>query len=178
MLKKSSIVAPTCSSSGHGTFASLNLSTPSSWTRYSLNYTAVTKMPILIFGFQTEPARIYYLDDVSVVDVNAPTIELLDNPSFENSTTSLTGWTLWCFTSCGSSPNRVANVTSGSNCYLSTGNCFEDNCPTSGINFLAQSFSATIGHIYTISYRLIADGGGGGGTSFPNAYNHFYVDIQ
>ena len=41
-----------------------------------------------------------YLDDVSVVDVTAPGIELLQNPSFESSIVSPTGWVGWCQSSC------------------------------------------------------------------------------
>jgi hypothetical protein len=126
--------------------------------------------PTLIFGFTTEPARTYYLDDVSVVDINASNIQLLKNSSFENSTTVLNGWTLWCTTSC--TPNGYVILVSGNDCYLSNGTCFGVNCPgLSAITFLGQSFSAMIGHIYTISYWLMASGGGG------NPQNHFYVDV-
>jgi hypothetical protein len=163
-----SIAVPVCSSSGHGTLAHLSGSTPSSWTQYTYSYTVATMTPILMFGFQTEPIRIYYLDDVSVVDVSTPTIELLDNPSFENSSTTLTGWTLWCAASCGTS--STGQVTSGSDCYSSSGNCFEGRCYSSGIIFLGQSFPATIGHTYTISYRLIGVWG-------LIAADEFYVDV-
>jgi hypothetical protein len=161
-----------CSSSGHGTLSSLNLSIPVSWTQYSYNYTASSTTLTLIFGFTTEPARTYYLDDISVVDVNASNIQLLKNPSFENSTTNLTGWTLWCSTSCSGTGGKLYTT---NNCHLSIGTCFGANCPgTSAIIFLGQSFSTIIGHIYTISYWLIASGGGGG----ANNQNHFYVDVN
>jgi hypothetical protein len=114
----------------------------------------------------------YYDLRWSVVDVNALNIQLLKNPSFENSTKSLTGWTLWCSTSCGGSGEELYTT---SQCHLSTGTCFGANCPGStAIIFLSQSFSTVIGHIYTISYWLIASGGGGR----TNNQNNFYVDVN
>jgi hypothetical protein len=152
---------------------SLNQTTPTSWTQYSYNYTASSTILTLIFGFMTEPARFYYLDDVSAVDVNAPSIQLLNNPSFENSTTVLNGWMLWCSTSCNLGSGTI--LYSGSNCHLSTGTYVELNCGAPNvISFLGQSFSAVIGHTYTISYWLLAEGGGVGAA---NLNNHFYADV-
>lgn len=121
-----------------------------------------------MFGFQNENNRKYILDTLSVVDNSAPAVELLMNPSFENSTTA-TGWTQWCSSTCGST---FGVVVSGANCYLSTGNCFSDNCYASlGIDFLGQSFPTTVGHTYKISFRLILDGSG------TTSANRFYADI-
>jgi hypothetical protein len=94
-----------------------------------------------------------YLDDVSVVDTSAPSIQLLDNPSFENSTSTPTGWVTWCTSSCSYGAGQVTNTS----CY--NGNCYMDHCHTN-YNYLAQSFSATIGDIYTISFRVYQTGGG------------------
>jgi hypothetical protein len=167
-----------CSASGRGTLASVNLSTPASWTQYSYNYTAVSTTPILIFGIQTEPARTYYMDNVSVVDVSTPSIQLIANGAFENSTTLLTSWTLWCSSSCGPGPDAGGGVSSAASCNLASGQCFGGSCSNLGILFLSQSFPAVLNHIYTISYWLLAQGGGGGGVNIPNAYNHFYVDVN
>jgi hypothetical protein len=63
-------------------------------------------------------------------------------------------------------------ITSSGNCY--SGFCYVDNCYTSsnnGIDFIGQTFSATIGVIYTISFRLILIGSG------SNTNNAFYADI-
>lgn len=118
-----------------------------------------------MFGFVGEPARYFYLDDVSVVDSSVPSIQLLGNPSFEASST-LVNWTVWCLSSCStSSGTRV----SGSNCYSSSGNCFEANC-VFGIGFLGQSFGTIIGHSYQISFKLIAKLG-------LLSVNKFYVDV-
>lgn len=121
----------------------------------------------IIFGFQNENNRQYYLDNVSIVDNNSPSIELLQNSNFENSTTVATDWAQWCTNTCSGHPGVI---TSGSNCY--SGNCFDDNCyASSGIDFIGQSISATMNHTYTISFMLKL---GGSGTTTANA---FYADI-
>ncbi len=103
-----------------------------------------------MFGFETEGAHTYYLDAVSVVDVNAPTVELLTDPSFENSTVNGSNWIQSCETLCD------GQIISGSQCFQSSGNCFMMTCPddNSSISFLSQSFMATIGNTYTISFML------------------------
>jgi hypothetical protein len=85
------VATPACSSSGYGTLAQFN-GMPLSWTMYEYNYTANTTAPTLMFSFRGDAAggRVWFLDDVSVVAVTAPGIELLRNPSFDNSTTTLT----------------------------------------------------------------------------------------
>jgi hypothetical protein len=53
-----------------------------------------------MFGFTTDPGgganRYWFLDDVSVVDIATSAIQLLENPSFDNSTSALTDWTQYC----------------------------------------------------------------------------------
>jgi hypothetical protein len=111
---------------------------------------------------------------VSVTRTSAPSIELLQNPSFENSTTMLNGWVVWCNWTC--SAGGGAQAMWGTNCYLSTGNCFLADCPNTGngaIVFLGQPFSAIIGATYIISFRLrMAYGNGGLGlTQFTASIN-------
>jgi hypothetical protein len=92
------------------------------------------------------------LDDVSVVDVIAPTVQLLDNPSFDNSTANLTSsWGAWCATAsiCGSGTPGQLLANSGT-CH--SNNCYVDHCHQPNFDYLLQDFSATIGHIYTISF--------------------------
>jgi hypothetical protein len=106
-------------------------------------------MPTLIFGFSTGMSDYIYLDDVSVVDNNASSTQLLTNPSFENSTTLLNGWSTWCGngTMCGT--GFPGQVLANSSCH--TGNCYYDHCHTN-YDYLAQSFPATVGDVYTISF--------------------------
>jgi hypothetical protein len=163
-----------CSSSGLGSIVSRTSDPITAWTFYSYNYTATTTSPTLQFGIMTEGARFYYLDDVSVVDISAPSVEMLLNPSFENSTTNLVDWVLSCDSNCNQGGGGGGQVVSNANCYLSTGTCYRDNCSggSGPINFLRQSFSATIGHIYKISYWMSGQGGS------PNPQNQFYVDMN
>lgn len=126
---------------------------PTPWTRYSYNYTASHTSPILSFLITNGPSDIVYLDNVSVVDNSAPSIELLTNPSFENLNTSLTGWFTSCQGTCtGTPPTYGQVVTSG--CEPSSGNnCYKDACQ-GGKDILFQSFSAMISNNYTISFWL------------------------
>jgi len=108
-----------------------------------------------VFGFQAGASDNNFLDSVSVVDNSAPGIQLLNNPGFENSTTALTGWTTWCTSGCGT--GNAGKILTNSSCY--SGNCYLDHCQGS-YDFLAQSFSATVGHNYTISFWFQQTGGG------------------
>jgi hypothetical protein len=106
-----------------------------------------------MFGFKGYGMMDYsYLDSVSVVDSSAPSIQLLDNSGFDNSSSIAYGWTTWCQSACGSGSGAVTS----SFCY--SGNCYVDHCQNQ-YDYIAQSFSATIGHIYTISFRLKQTGG-------------------
>jgi hypothetical protein len=133
------------------------------WTQYSFSHTAATAAPTLVFGFSNGGADYNYLDDVSVVDTSAPSIQLLQNPSFENSTSTLTGWVTWCASACGSGSQGQVTTTG---CY--SGNCYVDHCQNN-YDYLAQSFSATIGHTYTISFWLY---------QVPAPGARFYADIE
>ena len=147
------IAAPSCSATPSSTllYRSAGISP---WTLFTFNYTAIGVLPTLVFGFKNSGGADYtYLDDVSVVEMNVTSDELLNNPSFEKSTSTPTGWITWCQSACGGGAGQVVN----SSCY--SGNCFRDHCQN-GFNYLAQSFSATIGRIYQIKFRLYQVGGG------------------
>jgi len=161
------IAALICSSADRGLIARLDETIPSEWISYSYNYSATQTTPTILFGFETDGTHAYYLDAVSVVDVNAPSIELLTDPSFENSTINATEWIQSCETIC------AGQIVSGSQCFQSLGNCFMVTCPSdnSSISFLSQSFMATIGNTYTISFMLNHQGNSSAGIIT------FYVDI-
>jgi hypothetical protein len=114
-------------------------------------------MPTLVFGFMAGAAGYNYLDDVSVVDNSAPSIQLLINPSFENSTSNLTGWGTWCATTTICNSGFPGQVTTTS-CH--SGNCYYDHCHNPDFDYLIQSFPATIGHTYAISFWFQQTGGG------------------
>jgi hypothetical protein len=107
-------------------------------------------MPTLIFGFTNGNTGYSYLDDVSVVDTNAPSTQLLNNPGFENSTT-LNGWTTWCGNTTYCNPGFAGQILSNNTCH--SGHCYYDHCRTN-YDYLTQSFPATIGEPYTISFWL------------------------
>lgn len=115
-------------------------------------------------GCQTGFGSSYYLDDVSVVDVNTSNLQLLNNPSFENSTIVPNGWTVLCTESCDNSGTKINN---NNKCRLSTGTCLKLGCHNS-ISFLGLNFSTIFSHIYTISYRSMLSGS-------AHSENHFYV---
>jgi hypothetical protein len=145
-----------CSTTGLGTL--MSQSGVHSWAQYAYNYTATTTTPFLTFAFVNGAGSYSYLDDMSVVDNSAPLIELLDNPSFENSTSiPPTDWITWCSSTCSGS--SVVSIYSTSSCHSFPGNCYVNHCYV-GPDFLGQSFSATIGHSYTISFWLQQQGGG------------------
>jgi hypothetical protein len=118
-----------------------------SWVSSICNYTATRTAPILIFGFDASSAMYIALDDVSVVDIAFPSIELLNNPSFQNSSSGPTGWTQWCSYTCGS--GTAGNVTSTG---CRTGRCYASKCNSGGLDYIGQAFAATIGRTYNISF--------------------------
>ncbi len=142
-----------------------NKTAPANWTLLAYNYTAISTVPTLVFGFTTTSgAGFSYLDDVSVVDNNASSIQLLNNPGFENTTSNLTGWATWCISPCtGGYPGKVIT---NSSCH--SGSCYIDHC-RSNYDYLVQSFSATIGHTYTISFWL---------QQFGTTTTKFYASVQ
>ena len=146
---KKSFTGFSCSTTGRGNVDTLTSDLVFSWTKRSYNYTAINSISTIVFGVNGNTAVSLYLDDISVIDNANPSIELIQNPGFENSTTSLTGWNLWCSSSCGF--DSQGHLESSSNCH-SSHNCFEDECDSSGTDFLVQSFSTIVSHRYTISF--------------------------
>ncbi|CAF2847340.1 unnamed protein product [Rotaria sp. Silwood2] len=158
-----------CSSHGHGNLGLLSGYASSSWTSYSNTYTATKSEHILIFGFKAAINRTWLMDEVSVVDNAAPSVQLLNNANFEDSNTSISGWTQWCSSHChyGTSGQLI----SGTDCYSGVGNCFSDSCLGPGIDFLGQYFTSTPGSTYTISFQMLLTGTDG------YYYTTFYADI-
>ena len=159
-----SITVSACAHAGIGSV--LTMSGPTSWFHFTFTYIATSTTPTLEFVFDADPHDSNYLDDVSVVNNNAPSVELLSNPSFESSTsTPPANWATAGSSSCnGGTSGSVVN----SGCHSSSGNnCWEDSCKH-GYEYLTQSFAATIGSSYTVSFWLQQTGGSSG---------CFYFDI-
>jgi hypothetical protein len=150
------LLATACLSSNAGTLATHNGAAGFAWTQFAYNYVANTTQPYLSFGFEMDNHRQFTLDGVSVVDITAPSGQLLNNPSFENSTATPTGWTVQ--QGCCNSIAVLINTTA---CISGT-NCLQYFCgPENTFSFLGQSFNAIVGHVYNISYYLKTSGTGG-----------------
>ena len=144
------IIAYTCGGSSHpNSLATLSGGATLSWTRWEYNYTATKTLPTLSFGIDGSPYFNTTLDEVSVVNVVSPSVELLQNPSFDNSTTTPPiGWYPWCSYTCAAGS---AGTIVSSGCQT-TGNCYNDLCSNSGVDYLVQTFPAIVGAKYTISF--------------------------
>ncbi len=140
------IVAPSCTAVP--TTSLVNRTTATSWTMFAYNYTAVSTMPILMFGFTSGTNSYILLDSVSVVDNSASSVEILNNPGFDNSTTNATGWATWCSTSCGA--GFPARILTNNTCRA--GSCILDRCRNPNYDYLYQPFPTMIGRTYTISF--------------------------
>ncbi|CAF1931730.1 unnamed protein product [Rotaria magnacalcarata] len=158
----------TISCTGTGLCALLSVSGANGWTYYSKNYAATQSTPVLKFtAHGISASETVYLDDASVVDINLTYVQLLNNPSFEMSSSEPIGWMRWRTSSCAGSVGGMQSSTS--ECEPHSGrNCYTDHYQT-GYDFLDQSFSATVGNIYTISFWYYKTGG--------NA-RKFYVDVK
>ncbi|CAF0901721.1 unnamed protein product [Adineta steineri] len=158
-----------CTATGVGNIDRLTSSSNVSWTQYSYNFTAYEIATTISFGVNGNTQNCIFLDDISVTDITNPSMELLTNPGFENSTTTLTGWNAWCASTCGGS--SAGHIVSGSDC-RSSSNCYRGQCSSSGTDYLIQSFTTTLNHVYTISFWQRSVRFSSGGASL-----YLYIDI-
>lgn len=135
------------------------------WTRDIRNYTANSNIQTVVFGFDADPKGYVLLDNVSLIAVSNPSIEILDNPSFDDSISNPIAWSIWCSATCAT--NSGGNVTN-TGCLSTT--CYKGSCNGAGgkTDYITQSFSATVGQIYTLSfwYQGVRTAGGPGATIF------------
>lgn len=150
------IIATACVANYTGALSIRNGNPGYGWTLFNDTYVANSTQPTLIFSFENDNQRKWWLDGVSVVDVNASNTQLLQNPSFDNSSSIATGWTTTqgcCYSNATSIVSTVC--TDGTYClYFYCG-------PENAFGFLTQTFAAVVGHTYAISYYLKASGSGG-----------------
>lgn len=119
-----------------------------------------------MFGIDASSLVYIVLDDVSVVDADNSSIQLLTNPTFQNSTSTATGWSIWCSSTCSSSSGGTI-ISSG----CRTNNCYKSQCYGAGHDFLVQAFSAAVGERYIISFwsqRVRTTGSGGSAALYVN----------
>lgn len=140
-------LAYNCAAAKPTSLASPTGSANTTWLLYSGTYTATKINPLLIFGFDGSSSMFVAIDDVSVIDTTNPSAQLLASPSFENSSSTATGWTIWCSSTCGA--NWGGNVTTNG---CRTGKCFASGCSGGGTDYLGQVFPAIISHTYNISF--------------------------
>jgi hypothetical protein len=126
-------------------------------------------MSTITFGVSDYSGLSLFLDDISVVDSVNPFVELLNNSSFENSTTTLTGWNMLCSSTCGA--GGAGRINSGGNC-LSSNNCYRDQCDSPNVDFLVQTFPTVSNHVYSISFwfQFVQ-------LNSQSGFLYFYVDI-
>ena len=163
------LTATICTSTGRGNLGLLTGYASSLWTDYSYTFTASKTEQFLIFGFEAAINRSWLMDNTSLIEEVSPFSEILQNPDFELSNTSILGWQQWCASYChwGTS----GRVISEPDCYLGSGNCFQSSCLGPGTDFIGQSFVANPGSNYTVSFALALTGSGG------NYRTMFYADI-
>jgi hypothetical protein len=102
------------------------------------------------------------IDDVSIVDTAAPSIQLLSNGGFESG--NLSSWT-HC-TQPGSNASGSVESTSSGISYGTytftalTGNYYYLGGATVNAEYLSQTFSSVIGHTYNFSFAYVYVGNG------------------
>ena len=112
-------------------------------------YTAsFTGTAVLEFGFDTQGgSKDGYLDNVSVLNINASNSEMLMNGNFDNG--NLVGWQLICNSTC------MGSVISSSSCQ-SASYCYHNGCQ-GATDFIRQPFVVTIGYVYRLSFWMELD---------------------
>ena len=136
-----------CAPAAPASLTTVSGSGNTTWVQYTYNYTANKTNATLMFAVDGYTTVYIAVDDVSIVDTANPSVQLLENPSFENSTSVATGWNIWCSETC---VNGGAGTIITSGCR--TSNCYRSYCAGGGKDYLLQSFSTIISHIYTISF--------------------------
>jgi len=118
------------------------------WTQVTASFTATRSVLSVIFGFDSSSEVYVLIDDVSIVRTANPSVELLDNPGFDNSISNPTGWDAWCSNTCGSSSGGVVT-----NIGCRTGYCYKGQCRGgNNVDYVVQTFPAISGQSYTWEY--------------------------
>ncbi|CAF0935865.1 unnamed protein product [Adineta steineri] len=117
--------------------------------QYIYNYTAVANNTRIVMALRRGTAY-FNLDDISVRDYAAPSIELLSNPGFE--TGSLSPW-IYCNQNNETITGGVlSNYTSGSYSYFpNSGTYYYMGGSLTASDYISQAISTQIGHLYKIT---------------------------
>lgn len=126
---------------------------PSTYTFVTYSHTASSSGTGYVeFGFSNPSSNYaWYLDDVSLQDVNASNREMLTNGDFE--TGDLTGWEVACTINCFSLTGGIVGTYSPRTRKYS----YEGACE-GYYDFLRQTFPKAIGHVYTLNFWYKSSG--------------------
>jgi hypothetical protein len=142
--------------------SSVLFSTSSTNTSYTCQYfewmSPTTGSITLAFQFRNDPGW-WYMDDVSVSD---GTNEMLVNGGFESGSFS-PGWITGTPNGACTPPSSGAQIVNSS-CY-SGSYCVTDGC-VSDADQISQTFPATAGQFYYVSFWLLCNDGGYGGGGY------------
>ncbi|CAF4629474.1 unnamed protein product [Rotaria socialis] len=132
------------------------------YAQYTYTYVAIATATRISFAFR-EDIGLFLLDDVSVVNVNAPSVQLIVNGGFE--TGSLSSPWIYCNPYGASAAafilSNSANLNWGGVTFLahSGSYCYCDGAVTYA-DYLSQTFPTNVGDTYNISYWIYNCGSG------------------
>jgi len=155
LIYKKFTLAYSCAASVPTTLGIVSGSGTLAWAQYAYSYTANKTFPTLSFGVSSPTNTFLYMDDVSVADTTNSSVQLLNNQGFDNSSTSLPGWDVWCSSGCSGTAGGISTA----NCR--SGNCYKAQCGPTTTNYLVQTFPAVFGRTYNISFWMQRIKGGG-----------------
>ncbi|CAF5211861.1 unnamed protein product, partial [Rotaria magnacalcarata] len=126
---------------------------PTTYQQQMYTYNVVSiGMNRLEFDFKAKtPTKTWHLDDISIIDTNASNSEMLINGKFENGV--LIGWKVFCSSlNCGGTGGTITQLSCRNGSYCYNGAC-------AGVyDFLRQSFSVAVKHVYVLSFWLYTNG--------------------
>jgi hypothetical protein len=128
---------------------------PTSYTAYTVNFSATSALTDLSFALRDDPAFIE-LDNVSLTDVTHPSGELLTNGDFEGGSSgpnTPNGWTyLNTFGATFAGVVQAGCGVSGSHCYF--------DGAVQAYDGITQQVATTTGDVYHLSFQLSDTSGG------------------
>ena len=132
---------------------------PTSFTTYSVSFTAALTNTAITFAFRDDPAFINF-GAASVVDTTTSSGNLLLNGDFSGGTNTQNGNTLapvdWTYANQYGATSG-GTVTSG--CGLAGASCWYDGA-VQAYDAISQTIATTVGNFYTISFQADATQGG------------------